>query len=104
MATPGTLPPDEYERRKAFLDDLKGLSKSEYVEILRILKQHDVAVSENHNGVFFNVSTLTKDAFEALQLFRRFTVSNRLQLADRELMMSSLTTALVPSTDPEKER
>jgi len=101
MASSGTLSTEDYERRKAFLEDLKGLSKSEYVEILRILKQHDIAVSENHNGVFFNLSTLSKEAFEALQLFRRFTVSNRLQLADRELMMSSLTTALVPTKSPE---
>jgi hypothetical protein len=102
MASSGTLSTEEYERRKAFLDDLKGLSKSEYIEILRILKQHEIAVSENHNGVFFNLCTLTKEAFDALQLFRRFTVSNRLQLADRELMMSSLTTALIPTASDEK--
>jgi len=101
MASSGTLSTEDYERRKAFLEDLKGLSKSEYIEILRILKQHDITVSENHNGVFFNLSTLSKEAFEALQLFRRFTVSNRLQLADREIMMSSLTTSLVPTKSPE---
>jgi hypothetical protein len=101
MASSGTLSTEDYERRKAFLEDLKGLSKSEYIEILRILKQHDIAVSENHNGVFFNLSTLSKEAFEALQLFRRFTVSNRLQLADRELMMSSLTTTLIPTKSTE---
>ena len=88
------LSPEEYERRKVFLAELKGLSKTEYVEILRILKQHDTSFSENHNGVFFNMCSLTQEAFEALCLFRRFTLQNKEQLKDRERMMSSLTTAI----------
>ena len=88
------LSAEEYERRKAFLAELQGLSKTEYVEILRILKQHDSMVSENHNGVFFNLCTITQEAFEALCLFRRFTLQNKEHLQDRERVMSSLTTAI----------
>jgi hypothetical protein len=87
------LSPEEYERRKAFLTELQGLSKTEYVEILRILKQHNTTFSENLNGVFFNLCSITPEAFDALQLFRRFTLQNKEQLKDRERMMSSLTVA-----------
>jgi len=88
------LLPEEYERRKAFLTELQGLSKSEYIEILRILKNHGTSFSENLNGVFFNLCTVTPEAFEALQLFRRFTIANKAQLVDREKVMNTLTTTL----------
>lgn len=90
------LTPEEYERRKAFLPGLQGLSKSEYVEILRILKDHNMPYSENLNGVFFNLCTLSTEAFEALELFRRFTVTNKAALGDREKVMNSLTTLVRP--------
>jgi hypothetical protein len=86
------LPPEEYERRKAFLAELQGLSKSEYIEILRILKNHNMPFSENLNGVFFNLCSVSPEAFEALQLFRRFTVKNKEYLGDREKVMNTLTT------------
>jgi hypothetical protein len=91
------LSPEEYERRKAFLTELQGLSKTEYVEILRILKHHNTTFSENLNGVFFNLCTISPEAFEALCLFRRFTIQNKEQLKDRERVISSLTTAITES-------
>ena len=96
----GAAPPlsaEEYERRKAFLTELQGLSKTEYVEILRILKQHNTSFSENLNGVFFNLCTVTTEAFEALCLFRRFMLQNKEQLKDRERVMKSLEGAPPPS-------
>jgi len=89
MTTPG-LALNEYERRKVFLESLKGLTKSEYIEIVRILQQHKIEFSENANGVFFNVTTLTQPVFDALELFIRFTQTNRANLANRESFMSTL--------------
>ena len=88
---PGVLASEEYERRKVFLDNLKGLTKSEYTEIIRILQKHEAAFSENLNGVFFNVCSLTQDVFNALELFIHFTQSNRKNLSDRDSFMSTLT-------------
>jgi len=90
MSTPGKLEPEEYERRKVFHDSLKGLTKAEYVEILRLLNKHEEAYSENLNGVFFNVCTISQVTFDALELFLSFTQSNRRDLADRERFLSTL--------------
>lgn len=91
MSTPGTfLDPPEYERRRLFLEQLKGLTKPEYVEIVRILQKHDIAYSENANGIFFNVGVLEQTVFDALVRFLEFTQSNRRDLAAREQMMSLL--------------
>ena len=85
------LSSEEYERRKAFLENLKGLTKTEYIEIVRILKKHSADYSENLNGVFFNCCHLSQVVFDDLELFLKFTQTNRQTLADRELFLSSLT-------------
>jgi hypothetical protein len=91
---PGLLVPEEYERRRIFLESLKTLTKAEHVEIARILVKHSVAFSENSNGIFFNVGLLEQDVFEALLKFMEFTQFNRRDLAIREQMMSSLATEM----------
>ena len=88
----GTLSAAEYERRKIFLDGLKGLTKSEYIEIVRIMQRQEAPFSENANGVFFNICTLTQNVFNDLELFMQFTQSNRKNLVERELYMSTLST------------
>ena len=92
MNAPGLLPAEEYERRKRFLEGLKTLTRAEHIEIVRILQKHEVAFSENQNGVFFNVGLLSQVAFDALELFLHFTHSNRKYLSDRETFISTLTT------------
>ena len=90
--SPG-LSAQEYARRKDFLDSLKGLSKAEYIEIIKILKKHEVHTSENQNGIFFNVASLTQTVFDDLEHFLRFTQMNRKSLADRDYLLSTLRAA-----------
>jgi hypothetical protein len=94
MSGPGILSPEEYERRREFLDGLKGLTKAEHIEIVRILQKHEVAFSENTNGIFFNLCLLDQPVFDALLQFLQFTQSNRRDLAERERFMSSLATEM----------
>ena len=94
MSAPGTLSAAEYERRRRFLEDVKTLTKAEHIEIVRILQKHDAPYSENANGVFFNVSSMDQEVFDALELFLNFTQANRRSLADREMYMSSLATMM----------
>jgi hypothetical protein len=90
MSLPGKLTSSEYERRRVFHESLKGLTKAEYVEIVRLLNKHEESYSENLNGVFFNVCTISQVTFDALELFLKFTQSNRRDLADREVFLSTL--------------
>jgi hypothetical protein len=92
MSAPGEarLPPEEYERRRIFLDSLKGLTKAEYVEIVRILQKHQAPFSENHNGIFLNISLLDQVVFDDLEKFLLFTQSNRQNLSDRDSLLSTL--------------
>ncbi len=91
-ATPGEpkLPTEEYERRRVFLESLKGLTKSEYMEIVRLLQKHQVTYSENHNGIFLNLTSLAQDVFDDLEQFLHFTQKNRQNLSDRDSLLSTL--------------
>jgi hypothetical protein len=57
----------EYDRRKKFIEDLKQLEKEQYEDMFRILKQEEVEFSENYNGIFFDVSTLSSKVLEQLE-------------------------------------
>lgn len=99
MSAPGDkLTPDEYERRKTFLDSLKGLTKSEYIEIIRLLQKHEVVYSENHNGIFLNLTALPQHVFDDLQQFLVFTQQNRQNLSDRDSLLSTLLVQSCPDT------
>ena len=91
VTVPGVLSSEEYERRKAFLDNLKSLTKTEHIEIIRILQKHSAEFSENLNGIFFNCCNLAQPVFDDLELVIQFTQTTRKNLADRELYLSSLT-------------
>ena len=84
------LSSEEYARRKAFLDALVHLTKSEHVEIVRILKKHSINYNENQNGIFFNVANLAQAVYDDLENFLHFTQKNRLSLSDRDCLMSTL--------------
>ena len=80
----------EYERRKSFLEALKKLHTSEYIDIVRILKQEEVVYSENTNGIFFDVAQLPQTTFDALEKFMNFVHMNRSALAEREKQINEL--------------
>lgn len=80
----------EYERRRGFLDAFKKLHNSEYIDIVKILRQESVDFSENSNGIFFDVSTLSQPTFNVLEKYIDFVHNNRKDLAEREKLMSTM--------------
>jgi hypothetical protein len=80
----------EYERRRLFLESLKKLHTSEYIDIVRILKMESVVYSENSNGIFFDVALLPQKTFEVLDKYMNFVHTNRKDLAERESIMTKL--------------
>jgi hypothetical protein len=87
--SPG-LTSEEYTRRKAFLENLRLLSRAENIEIVKILKKHDTTISENQNGILFNVAKLPQIVYDELEKFLNFTQYNRKNLADRDYLLSTL--------------
>jgi hypothetical protein len=75
---------EDYELRKHFLDNLKILNKSEKEEIFRILTSTKSNFTENSNGIFFDISKLSKDTFDQMLQFLDFCKKNRQDFLDRE--------------------
>lgn len=75
---------NDYDKRKQLLEDLKILNKGEKEEVFRILKLTESIFSENSNGIFFDVSKLSNDAFEQILKFLQFCKKNREEFQQRE--------------------
>ena len=91
-ATAATLTDSEYEERKNFMDELKKLVPSEQQQIFRILKKGENEYSENTNGVFFDISKVSKESFEDMKTFIVFCQENRkeFEVRDKEMEDSRL--------------
>lgn len=76
-------PPNIVERRR-FCEEMKTMTKSEFIEIARILRSHGVTISENRNGLFFNMATIPEKVFLELVKFREFVTESTNNLAARE--------------------
>ena len=75
---------EDYELRKHFLENIKILNKSEKEELFRILTITKSSFTENSNGIFFDVSKLTKDTFDQMLQFLEFCKKNRQEFQQRE--------------------
>jgi hypothetical protein len=89
MQTP-TISQSDYDERKSFLDDLKVLTKDEYGEIYRILKNKQVELSENSNGIFFDMLSLTNETFKDIKVFMELCKSQRKDETARVKEMNDL--------------
>lgn len=64
-----TISQSEYDQRKSFLEDIKNLTKDECKEMYRILKKNNVSLSENSNGIFFDLVALSVETFGEIKGF-----------------------------------
>jgi len=78
---------DNYDRRKEFCKDIGLLSRPEMEELYRILRREGGEFSENSNGIFFDVSGLPSNIFEALWKFIEFCKCNAKNLEERSKMI-----------------
>lgn len=70
----------EYQRRHDFNEYMKTMDKNAYIEVARILKKHEVAVSENRSGMFFDLAKIPQAAFDDLVKFKEFVEKNAKEL------------------------
>ncbi len=74
----------EYDDRKAVLEDIKKLVKSEQESLFTILRNEKIEYSENSNGIFFDLTKLSHSAFRACKEYIEFCRKNRDNLQTRE--------------------
>ena len=74
---------DDYEQRKEFCKDIHTLSRSELEEIYRILRREGGVFSENSNGIFFDLSSISDASFDQIQTYLHFCLTTRQEHENR---------------------
>ena len=81
-----------FELRKQFLEDCKTLTQDQYADIFRILKKNDIPYSENSNGIFFDLQTVSEEPFLKLVSFMDLCKKQTADEETREKMLKDLRT------------
>ena len=84
------LSQDEYDWRRKLWEAIKILIKSEQKELFRILKRNEVKVTENTNGIFFDVGKLSHAVAAEIEKFLQFCQHNRVNFEQRDKEMETL--------------
>lgn len=73
--------------KRHLAEQIGSLGNTEHLEILKIIRQYSINHSENNNGVFFNMTSLTDDIIEKIHDFVRYCYDNKhtLDEYDRKL-------------------
>ena len=72
------LSQEEYDQRRKLWEGIKSLIKSEQEELYRILKRNEVEITENTNGIFFDVGKLSQTIITQIEKFLQFCSQNRI--------------------------
>ena len=65
------------------------MSRSEFIEIARILRKHSIVVSENRSGIFFDMCKIPAEVFDELLVFRDFVKQNNTELDKRAVELKA---------------
>ena len=76
------LSQEEYDQRRKLWEGIKSLIKSEQEELYRILKRNEVEITENTNGIFFDVGKLSQTIITQIEKFLQFCSQNRLNFEE----------------------
>jgi hypothetical protein len=66
--------------KKRLVEKINILGATEHMEILRIINQNNVPMTENKNGFFFNLSTIDDDTYTIISDFVNYCCENKSEL------------------------
>jgi hypothetical protein len=72
-----------YEERKKVFEHIKSLVKPEQEEIFRIIRKTKENYTENSNGIFFDLATVSNNSFNQIKEYLNFCLKTRQEDIDR---------------------
>ena len=88
---------NQYEERKIIFEEIKSFNRTELEELYRILIRCKEEISENKNGMVFDLNNVTQETIQEIKGWITFCKRNRASFALREKEMSELANDLKPS-------
>ena len=70
---------------------IEQLTKKQQIEILRIIMKLDISISENNNGIFFNLSSLSKEQLENINKYINYVGDQEQALQEFENVKNELS-------------
>ena len=89
---------------KDLKDKIELLSKSQQIDVGRILKKHNVALDENKNGVFVNLSLIDDNILCELKKYLTYANKQELQLKNIEIKQEELKDFYFNNTNETKHQ
>lgn len=84
----------EFEKRKKISDEVKKFNRTEQEEMYKILKKNGEEISENKNGMFFDLMNLKETSISKIEELIQFCSENRRNFEMREKEMSNYSASL----------
>ena len=79
-----------YEERKKIFDNIKLLVKPEQEELFSIIRKYKESYTENSNGIFFDLGTISDETFSRISEYLNFCLKNRMDHEERIKEMNTL--------------
>lgn len=83
----------DFETRKKIFEEIKRFNRTELEELYKVLRRCSEEVSENRNGMFFDLLSLRDTTIEKIQELIKFCIENRASFDERENVMTKLISA-----------
>ena len=68
---------DNYKEHKVLFENIKILDKPEQEEIFRIIRKTKENYTENSNGIFFDLSSISNESFHLIKEYINFCLKTR---------------------------
>lgn len=81
---------EEYERRKKILEAIRQFSRTEQEEVYRILRRNNESISENRNGIFFDLVVLKDSTIHDIEEWFKFCERNNAEFSKRSEELEAL--------------
>jgi len=78
---------------------IENLTKKQQLEILKIIMKIDVSISENNNGIFFNLSSLSSEQLININKYIDYVSDQEKTLQEMEVIKCELSDAFFNSNN-----
>ncbi len=78
---------------------IEKLTKKQQLEILKIIMKIDVSISENNNGIFFNLSSLSSEQLININKYIDYVSDQEKTLQEMEVIKCELSDAFFNSNN-----
>lgn len=66
--------------RRQLSEKINSLGNTEHLEIYKIIQENGVSFTENNNGIFFNLTTLSEEVLNIITNFVHYCCENKTEL------------------------